>query len=116
MASDIDRVVRASKRLEGALERRFGATGRGLHEKISSVEGELDAGVVRDLRFVATIRNKLLHEADYKRIDDRKAFRERYERAARAVEGRGGLKWMVVAAVLALLLVGIAVMWWVVAK
>ena len=50
MASDIDRAVRASKRLEGLLQRRLSARGRGLHEKVNSVQSRLDAQLVRDLR------------------------------------------------------------------
>jgi hypothetical protein len=39
--SDIDLAVRRSKRLEQMLERDFGASGRGLQEKVSSVEQQL---------------------------------------------------------------------------
>ncbi|MFO1366154.1 MAG: hypothetical protein U1F01_00975 [Acinetobacter sp.] len=35
MQSDIDIVVTQSKILEALLEQKFGATGRGLHEKIN---------------------------------------------------------------------------------
>ena len=63
MASDLERAVRWSKRFESLLERRFGARGRGLHEKIDSVAGDLDRETVRSLRLVATVRNKIVHEA-----------------------------------------------------
>jgi hypothetical protein len=76
MQSDLEFVVNASKRLEALLEQRLGATGRGLHEKASSVEQRLDENVVRDLRFVATVRNKLVHESGIHELDDRQRFEE----------------------------------------
>jgi hypothetical protein len=72
--SDIELVISNSKKLESLLEKHLGATGKGLHEKVSSVERKLPDGVVRKLRFVATIRNKIVHDEGYDRIDDRKAF------------------------------------------
>jgi len=54
-------VIKASKDLETFLEVEFGATGRGLHEKISSVEGSLTPALVKRMRYLATVRNKLIH-------------------------------------------------------
>ncbi len=72
--SDIDLAVGSCKRLESLLEKKLGASGRGLHEKVSSVEGKLPRELVRKLRLVATVRNKVVHEADYQNIDNRKDF------------------------------------------
>ena len=58
----IDIAVRGSKRLEALLEARFGARGRGLHEKLSSVERRVPQELRRSIRWVATIRNKVVHE------------------------------------------------------
>ncbi|MEL6329930.1 MAG: DUF4145 domain-containing protein [Planctomycetota bacterium] len=91
MPSDLDRVVTWSKRFETHLERRYGATGRGLHEKLDSVERRLPREAVRDLRYLATIRNKIVHDADYKRLDDRREFKARVRRAAKKVRLRRGL-------------------------
>ena len=82
MKSDIDMAVQWSKRLEALLEKGCGATGRGLHEKLDSVQDHLPGGLVRRLRFIATVRNKIVHEADYERIEDRAGF----ERACAAAE------------------------------
>lgn len=71
--SDIDLAVTRVKALEGLLEA-VGATGKGLHEKVTSVQAKLPQSLVRKIRFVATIRNKIVHEADYKQIDDRAGF------------------------------------------
>jgi hypothetical protein len=62
MQSDIDIVVTQSKALEALLEQKFGATGRGLHEKLSSIEYQLEAGLVKNIRWIATMRNKVVHE------------------------------------------------------
>ena len=72
--SDIDLVVRRCKRLERALRDEAGAEGRGLHALVTSVQGELPADLVRKIRFVATVRNKLIHESGVDRLDDRAGF------------------------------------------
>lgn len=60
--SDIDLVITKSKQLEQALQDKFGANGRGLHEKVASVESQLDTALVKKLRWIATLRNKVVHE------------------------------------------------------
>jgi hypothetical protein len=72
--NDIELAVTRTKELEALLEAGLGATGRGLHEKVTSVEDRLPAPLVRKLRFVATVRNKLVHDAGYRQIDDRDGF------------------------------------------
>lgn len=58
-------VIQRTKRLEKLLVDR-GATGRGLHERATSIAHSIEPGVLSRLRFIATVRNKLMHEADYK--------------------------------------------------
>jgi hypothetical protein len=72
--SDIELVINRTKALEALLEAGLGAAGKGLHEKVSSVQGKLSEPLVRKLRFVATIRNKIVHDADYQKLDDRPRF------------------------------------------
>jgi hypothetical protein len=55
-------IISVSQKWEQRLERDYGAVGRGLHEKISSVESRLPEATVRKLRYIATIRNKATHE------------------------------------------------------
>ncbi|MEG1398373.1 MAG: excalibur calcium-binding domain-containing protein [Acinetobacter sp.] len=62
MQSDIDIVITQSKALEALLEQKFGATGRGLHEKLTSIEYQLETGLVKNIRWIATMRNKVVHE------------------------------------------------------
>jgi hypothetical protein len=71
--SDIELAISRVKALESRLEL-LGATGKGLHEKVTSVQAKLPPALVKKLRFVATIRNKIVHESDYQRIDDRDGF------------------------------------------
>lgn len=52
-----------SRQLEGMLKT-LGATGKGLHERTSSIEDKLPAALVGKLRFIASVRNKLAHEDD----------------------------------------------------
>jgi hypothetical protein len=72
--SDIELAITRVKALEALLEQVLGATGKGLHEKVSSVQAKLSEPLVRKLRFVATVRNKIVHESDYQQIDDRDGF------------------------------------------
>src|SRR5437879_2583447 len=81
--SDIELVINRTKALEALLEAGLGATGKGLHEKVSSVQARLPDALVRKLRFVATLRNKLVHDTDYLKLDDRPAF----ERVCQEAEG-----------------------------
>jgi hypothetical protein len=60
--SNLETLVNSTKQLESSLVIRLGATGRGLHEKVSSVERQLPAAIVKKIRYIATIRNKALHE------------------------------------------------------
>ena len=71
--SDIDLAIKTSRRLEGLLETRYGAEGRGLHEKLASVEAMLSPEALRDGRYVATMRNKVVHEDGFS-LPDRPRF------------------------------------------
>jgi hypothetical protein len=60
-ATEIGSAVIWSTQIEKILVDDFAAEGRGLHEKISSVEPRLPNGLVRRLRWIATIRNNVVH-------------------------------------------------------
>src|SRR5690606_30382646 len=77
---EIDTAIRYSKEIESLLETRLGAEGRGLHEKASSVEHNLSRDQLKTLRYIATIRNKVVNEADYK-IDNYENFVSSFEDA-----------------------------------
>ena len=71
----IDRVVKATRRLERLLRQHFHAEGRGLHELITSCDDRLPEAAARKLRFIATVRNRLMHEDGYRLEDERDFFR-----------------------------------------
>jgi hypothetical protein len=72
--SDIELAITRVKALESLLEQGLGAIGKGLHEKVTSVQDKLPQPLVKKLRFVATVRNKIVHESDYQQIDNRDGF------------------------------------------
>ncbi|MDI3260292.1 MAG: hypothetical protein QJR02_11410 [Sinobacteraceae bacterium] len=63
--SPIEIAVRTSRIVEALLAEHFGASGKGLHEKIDSAALRLSPDAMRQLRYVATIRNRLVHEANF---------------------------------------------------
>lgn len=65
-ADNYSLVISASKELENILESKFQANGKGLHEKVTSVEAQLPELLIRRIRKIASIRNKLVHEKDFK--------------------------------------------------
>lgn len=84
--SDIEMAIKRTKKLEDLLENHYGATGRGLHEKVTSVETRLAPETVKSLRYVATLRNKLVHDSHYDRLDHRDSFIAACDRAERALQ------------------------------
>ena len=78
---DLALVVSASKELESILEKEFNAHGKGLHEYVTSVEKYLTPSLVKKMRFLATIRNKLVHERGFDKIPDKAAFIQTFETA-----------------------------------
>lgn len=63
VSNDYEFTIRVTKALEHALEVGYGATGSGLHERVTSAHA-LPGALGKRLRFVATVRNKLVHEHD----------------------------------------------------
>ena len=74
--SEYDIVFNYAKKIENILDVNFNAKGKGLHQKISSVEEQLKTKDIKALRFIATIRNIKAHEE--KEIDI-KEFKEAFE-------------------------------------
>ena len=74
--SDLEEAIAASKKYEAALEQKFKATGKGLHEKTTSIEGSLNNATKRHLRLIATVRNKLVHEDGVTVIANRRQFED----------------------------------------
>jgi len=62
------KIIKYSKKIEQLLTENFHANGKGLHSKLTSVENRLSPNLVKKIRFIATIRNKLVHEEDFNKI------------------------------------------------
>mmetsp|Transcript_7644 Transcript_7644/g.11574 ORF Transcript_7644/g.11574 Transcript_7644/m.11574 type:complete len:114 (+) Transcript_7644:108-449(+) len=84
--NDFELVIRISKELERLLEVEFGAEGKGLHEKITTANG-LSQPLRKRMRYLATIRNKLVHEWGFDEIPDRDAFIKNFESSKNELEG-----------------------------
>jgi hypothetical protein len=71
--SNIEKVVLKTRRLESLLRSHYHADGKGLHQLVTSCEERLPHDVIKKLRFVATIRNKVVHEDGYE-LEDSQTF------------------------------------------
>ena len=71
--SDIETVINATKQIEKMLELRLGANGRGLHDKVSSVQTRLPDAIIKKSRYIASVRNGVVH-GDFPMIRDRPGF------------------------------------------
>ena len=78
-SNDFELVIKSSRVLEGTLAEGFGAVGKGLHEKITSVNDRLPDDLISKMRYLATIRNELVHGNDCNQIKDRKSFISTFE-------------------------------------
>ena len=81
-----DDVIRKTKKIE-LLLKKMGAKGKGLQEKVTSIETEIDRNTVKAIRTVASIRNRLVHESGYEMTSKRIGkFNVAYELAVKNLE------------------------------
>ncbi len=91
--SDIEMVVMRTRRIEQLLRDHYHADGKGLHQLISSCEQRLPHELIPKLRFIATVRNKTVHEHGF-RLDDKKGFIDACKRCEKELVPRGSrLVW-----------------------
>lgn len=76
--SQIELVISYSKKIEGILENNFGAQGRGLHTKLTSIEQNLPNPLIKKIRWIATVRNNVAHTDGYQ-LDDIADFKNACE-------------------------------------
>ena len=57
-------LLELSRTFENLLTELFGASGQGLHQKVNSVEDQLPPDLTKKLRFVAAVRNAVVHKSD----------------------------------------------------
>ena len=91
--NDFELVIRATKDLEHLLETGFGApSGKtvGLHDKITSAQEShnLSQDTVKKLRYLVTIRNKLVHEHGFNKLPDRVSFAKSYDSVEKELKAR----------------------------
>lgn len=87
--SDIEKVVTRTRRLEKLLRVQYHASGKGLHELVTSTEERLPHDVIKKLRYVATIRNKIVHEDGFV-LENRKAFLKVCDECEKELTPRSG--------------------------
>ncbi|KDM92362.1 hypothetical protein [Photobacterium galatheae] len=94
--TDIELVVSRSRRLEYLLKHHYHAEGKGLHQLITSCEERLPHEIIPSLRYVATIRNKVVHEDGFV-LDDSRGFRKACRACEKELTPRSGRRvWAVV--------------------
>ncbi len=91
--NDFELVIRATKDLEHLLETGFGApSGKtvGLHDKITSAQEShnLSQDTVKKLRYLVTIRNKLVHEHGFNKLPDRVGFAKSYDSVEKELKAK----------------------------
>ncbi|TDH72535.1 hypothetical protein CCR75_000791 [Bremia lactucae] len=79
--NDYQLAIEASKELEHILAQDFKAYGQGLHEMVSSVERAIPTTTVRSIRYVATLRNRLIHDQEMRMLPDRRVFIQNFDNA-----------------------------------
>ncbi|ORT51744.1 hypothetical protein ST37_05205 [Vibrio sp. qd031] len=109
--SDIELVVSRSRRLEALLKSQFHAEGKGLHQLINSVEERLPHDIIKKLRYIATIRNKVVHE-EYYTLDDPEAFKQAARECEKELTPNSGRIIWGVAIALVILLTGAALVFY----
>lgn len=80
--NEFEMVIRASKELEFVLEEEFGSKSKGLHGKITEARRFLTSKLVRDMRYLATIRNRMVHEQGYDDLPSKEKFVATFESSA----------------------------------
>lgn len=87
--SQVEAVVLRTRHIEKILREQYHAQGQGLHELISSCEERLPRKILKDIRYIATTRNKLANDESFE-LDDLDAFLALCDECAEEITPRGG--------------------------
>lgn len=88
MADALTQIIQMTQTLEYILTQRYQAEGRGLHEKLTSVENEIPERARKQIRFVATIRNVATHEDITVAEEKLENVKDAYRNALAALDGK----------------------------
>jgi hypothetical protein len=78
-------IVTRIREIETFLGRYYQAEGAGLHKKISHIQSQLPRSLVKRLRYIATIRNKSLHEHGFM-VEDFAGYQQACQQAMAALK------------------------------
>ncbi len=106
--AEIEQVVLRTRRLETLLRQHYHAEGKGLHQLISSCEDRLPHDIVAKLRYIATMRNQVVHQDGYQ-LPDKRGFIKACIQCEKELEPRSG-RFVWRAAVMLMLLMTLAAM------
>jgi hypothetical protein len=86
-SNDFELVIRSAKELEFTLDSQFNARGKSIHEKLDSLPpNTLPPTLIKQMRYLATMRNKLVHERGFDAIPDRARFISDFEASVLELE------------------------------
>jgi hypothetical protein len=87
MADALTQIIQMAQTLESLLTQRYQAIGRGLHEKLDSVELSVPEQACKQIRFIATLRNKIVHEDASLAEEKLEAVKRAYRSVLDALDG-----------------------------
>jgi len=85
---EFTKVTQISQQLEQLLANKYGAEGRGLHEKLTSVEGRIPGFIQKKIRYIATMRNKATHEDVKIAKQNYASIKKAYDEVSAALDDR----------------------------
>ena len=83
--SDLKAILDSTKKIEALIEQRLGGSGRGLHEKLSNAKVRIPEPLTKKIRYIASIRNKTVHEDGFE-IEDMGRFLKTCEQTIAELE------------------------------
>jgi len=63
---ELAQIIHYTREIETIIKSKFKVDGNGLHQYIDSIQKHFDKTFIKDLRYLATMRNKSMHEHDFK--------------------------------------------------
>jgi hypothetical protein len=86
MGDDYAVTLDRCKRLEALLRKEFRANGKGLAELADDVASRVPDWLLHELKYIARERNKVVHEEDRRRLDDKPAYVRACKKAEKGLQ------------------------------